>query len=302
MLTRLLLGLSLATAPAFSAELAKADIERAGQLCAESIRPTLILNYEMQSIQLVYGEADRTACIKLLKSYAGQVELAASYHHVAIDTTLNPELLLLANSLRTLRLEETKLCANLAEPNLTVDTLSFLARSVSIGMNERDSVKASQLRNDLFLNSAMSHLGAQIKLNQDGKNIVAKEREAFQAILNFLSTHKDLEGNQTFEEPIRNLEAEHLKRGRDLADLLKSQPELLAQTLMGLSSSKLQWNFEPSDKVISTKVNDQKTLGICVVSDVTMTIQGQRAGVRTLNFKVAHQMNRVGFITVIGLN
>jgi|GEM_PF-6428826 len=302
MLTRLLLGLSLATAPAFSAELDKADVERAGHLCAQSIRPTLILNYELQGIQSVYGEADRTACIKLLKQYARQVELAASYHHVTIDTTLNAELLLLAESLRTLRLQEAKLCANLVEPNPAVDTLTFLARSAAIGMSERDSAKASQLRSDLFLNSAISHLGAQIKLSQDGNSIAAKEREAFQAILSFMAAHKDLEGNKTFEGPIQNLEAEHTQRGQELAAQLKSQPALLVQSLMGQASTKLQWTFEASDKIISVKVNDQKTFGVCVVSDVTMVIQGQRAGVRTLNFKVAHQMNRVGAITVIGLN
>lgn len=302
MLPRFLLSAVLLNVSAFAANLDKPDIERAGRLCAQAVRPSIILSYEMQSVQLVFGESDRSTCLKLLKAYTGQVELAASYHHVTGDTTNNVELLVLAKSLQDLRRQEAQLCANLVEPNAAADTLAFLGRSAFIGMTENDRQKANQLRNQAFLNASIGHLAAQMKLSQDGQKIIAQEKAAMQAVFNFLDTHPELKDNNDFEAPIQALIEEHTKRGEALAKRLQNEPNLLVQTLLGSYSSKLQWTFDASDKIISVKVNEQKTFGVCVVSDVTIVAQGQRAGVRTLNLKVAHQANRVGMITLIALN
>jgi hypothetical protein len=302
MLSRLLpLVAAVVLTPAWGATLDKADIERAGELCTQAIRPTVILGYQHQSVGLVYGQADRSAGIKLLKNYEGQLELGASYHRVTMDTTNNLELLALAKNLSALRQKEAALCANLSEPNPAADVLGFMGRSAYIGFSEKDHVKAEQLRNDLFINSLMGHLGAQAKVSKDGKDIQELEQACMQLVFSFLEAHPELKNDAKFNGPSRALAAEHAKRGEELAAKLKADPQCLVQSLLGQSSEQLQWTFDADDKVISVKINAQKIFGLCVVSDVTMVAEGQRAGMRTLNFKVAHQANRVGIISVVAL-
>jgi hypothetical protein len=302
MLTRILLFVALTAAPSFAADLSKADIERAGNLCAQALRPTIILNYEIEATTAVFGGPDRATCVNLLKKYAGQVEMAASYHRETTDLTSNPELLRLANSLCEIRRDEAKLCANLIDPNPAADALSFLGQSAVIGMRENDPKRAAQLREKAFFDGLMGHIGSQLQLNADGVKIVSQEKDAAQKLLGFLAAHPELQGDSDFEGPTRTLLSEHKKRGEAMAASLKRNPDLLTQSLLGLSSDRLGWTFDQADKIISVQVNDQKCIGICAVSDVTIVAQGQRAGLRTLTFKVAHEANRLGAVSVIALN
>lgn len=303
MLPRILIVTVLSLSSVFAKSFDDSDVEIAGNLFAQSFRPTLVLSYEMQAIDDVFGgESNRSPAIGLLKNHAGQVELAASYHRVTLDTTKNQELLKLANDLYLLRHEESQICSDLVEPNSANDAMVLLGKLAYIESSSDNRQEREQLQSDAFVKGMMSHLGAQIKLGVDATRILRIEKECYEVLMAFLSAHPELNDSKVFNSPLLNLYNEHLKRGEELASKLKNDPEILVNSLLGLTSEKLNWRFDQADKIISVKINNQKKFGICVVSDVTIVSRGFISGKKTLNFKVAHQVNRLGGISVIALN
>jgi hypothetical protein len=72
--------------------------------------------------------------------------------------------------------------------------------------------------------------------------------------------------------------------------------------LFGNTSGKLKWNFENKDKVRSVKINESKLFGNCIALDLTLAVEGEKFGLKTLNFKVGYLVLPNDDFILIGLN
>jgi hypothetical protein len=284
-------------------ELNNEDLITAGSVVKQYLRPRLSLNNCMEALKYVCDNDTKSPSVKYLRDiYSRQLELAASHHFVAWDQSKNIELKNLSINLWDLESKEAKLCKDLESPDALMSFYSFLGKSMAIGVTARDSNEAEKQREQVFKNEANGLIIKNLQFASDIKEIYAKENAAEENIVSFLKLHPNLKNNEIFNTPRNELLTEFNQRGMDGINKLKSSEYLFYRTLIGKSSDRLFWTFEENDKLISLKINEQKSIGNCVVSDITITVEGLRSGVRNFSLKVAHLVRSDRGLEVIGIN
>lgn len=286
-----LLGLC-AVLPA--AELDRSDIERLGHLAAQDARPTLLSKDEGQGYKYVYGDAVERYYPSILKEHAALLERAAAHHRVVSDMTRNPEVFNFAHRMYELRLAQAKTLGSIQFPDIGSDFARFMAQGMFIGMTSKTNKEADEKIAAAFRNQAMNHLGSQLDLQVSIKNFASLEEQAKATWANFLNDHPGLAQESAYAAPLKELTAEHSRRGQDGLAQLNSSPQFFYSTLVGRSSERLNWLFEKEDQALTLQVNEQKTIGVYILSDVTMRIRGKSGQERTINFKALHLVNKLG--------
>jgi len=301
-----LLTLALfAIIPIFSLgnDLNQEDVITAGNVVKQYLRPRLSLNNCMEALKYVCDNNTKSPSVKYLRDiYSRQLELAASHHFVAWDQSKDIELKNLSINLWDLESKEAKLCKDLESPDALMSFYSFLGKSMAIGVTARDSNEAEKQREQAFKTEAKEYFIKNLQFASDIQEICAKENVAEENIVSFLKLHPNLKNDEVFNTPRNELLIEFNQRGMDGINKLKSSEYLFYRTLIGKSSDRLFWTFEESDKLISLKINEQKSIGNCVVSDITITVEGLRSGVKNFSLKVAHLVRSDRGLEVIGIN
>jgi hypothetical protein len=284
-------------------ELKHEEIVAAGNVVKQYSRPRLSLNNCIEALKYVCDNNTKSASVKYLRDiYSRQLELAASHHFVIWDQSKNLEIKNLSITLWDLESKEAKLCKDLESPDALMSFYNFLGQSMAIGFTARDSIEAEKQREQAFKTEANGLFIKNLQFAADIENIRAKENTADEKIAFFLKLHPDLKNSEVFNSPVKELLAEFNQRGSDGINKLKSSEYLFYSTLIGYSSDRLHWTFEEGDKLISLKINEQKSIGNCVVSDITITVEGLRSGVRNFSLKVAHIVRSDRGLEVLGIN
>jgi hypothetical protein len=284
------------------AELSEATKATLGKLVAETLRPSALFSYQLDAVQFNRGQIDQATAVKMLKDHARSLELSAAHCMVIADETKDRRTLLLATQLGSLRQKEAGLCAHLQAPDATADFSKFLLQSMVFGALAKDRKEADRLVLGAAMANSLNHIGSQAKVAGEGAQIVECETQVIKTLENFAKAHPSLDQDAEFAKATNQLVSEHEQRAKKFAKALTQDTRAFYQSLIGHRSDRLQWNFEATDKFIDMKVVVQKSFDTCVCSDVELVVQGGVSGkVRTLNFKVVHQFNKVGVPSVIDI-
>ncbi|MEY4272527.1 MAG: hypothetical protein RL250_1393 [Verrucomicrobiota bacterium] len=271
-----------------------------GKVVAETLRPTMLFSYQVDAVQFNRGQISQDTAVKMLKAHAQSMELSAAHCMVIADETKDLRTLTLAAQLGSLRRKEAGLCAQLQAPDAAADFSRFLLQSMVFGTFAKDRKEADRLVLGAAIANSLNHIGSQAKVAGEGAQIVECEAQILKTLENFAKAHPALDQDATFAEAANKLVAEHEQRARKFSKALAQDTKAFYQSLIGERCERLQWNFEPSDKFIDMKVVVQKSFYTCACSDVELVVQGGVSGkIRTLNFKVVHQFNKVGDAIVI---
>jgi hypothetical protein len=283
-------------------DLERADVERLGHLKAQDARPMLISKDQRHGYEYAYGANVDGHIEGLLKNHAVLLERAAAHHLVVYDLTHNLEVFAFAQRLHEIRQKQANILKAMKLPDAGEDLGRLLAQGMAIGMSAKTNKEADEKFAEALRSNAFSHLGNQLDLQANLKSLVALESQAKEAWAGFLQAHPGLEHEPGFTTPLKELIAEHGKRGQDAQAKLIESPQSFYRTLLTHRSQRLGWTFDDPGEVVSIKVNEQTTQGIFIFSDVTMVVRGAKAGERTIHFKTVHQADRFGRLSLITLN
>ena len=295
----------LAIIPVFALgnDLIGEDIVSAGNIVKQYTRPRLSMINCIEALKYVYGDNAKSSGIKYLRDiYSRQLELAASHHFVIWDQSKNPEIKSLSYILYDLEYNEAKLCKELESPDAQMSLYIFLGKSMAISVTAKDSTEAEKLRSQALRKEFTGFVIKNFQFELNIKEFCSAEKQASEILDSFIKSNTKLKNSDAFNTPTAELIAEFNQRGVDGINKLKSSEYFFYKTLIGQSSDRLFWKFEENDKLISLKINEQKSIGNCVVSDITITVEGLRSGVRNFSLKVAHLVRSDRGLEVIGIN
>jgi hypothetical protein len=295
----------LAIIPVFALgnDLTGEDIVSAGNIVKQYTRPRLSMINCIEALKYVYGDNAKSSGIKYLRDiYSRQLELAASHHFVIWDQSKNSEIKKLSYILYDLEYNQAKLCKGLDSPDAQVSLYNFLGRSMAVSVTAEDSTEAEKLRAQALRKEFTGFVIKNFEFELNIKEFCYAEKQASEILDSFIKSKPNLKNSDAFITPTAELIAEFNQRGVDGINKLKSSEYFFYRTLIGQSIDRLFWKFEESDRLIALQINHQKTVGNCVISDVTMTVEGVHSGVRNLSFKVAHLVRSDRGLEVIGVN
>jgi hypothetical protein len=287
----------------YGSEFSSEELVHVNNLVNQHQLPKLSLNNSREALKYVYGEDAKSYSVKYLRdNYSSDLELAASYHHVIWDQSKNFELKNLSIKLHNLESAEAKLCRELESPNIQTAIYNFLGKSMAIGVTARDSSEAEKQRDQAIKIEAQMLLIKHLKFEASIQNIFVKDQEADESIKTFTKLHPNLLNSDLFKKSKNDLIIELNQRGIDGIKKLKSSDNFFYQTLIGSKSEKNSWKFEETDKLISLRINEQKLIGNCIISDVSVSVIGIQWGFKKLNFRVSHLVRSDRELEVIAVN
>ena len=240
------------------------------------LRPSVIAATEQTIADALYGSSGSNAQIvqRVQSSFAQNISSSANRLSSLKPEGINPEIVKMAGDMKIARLKQLSIVPGIREPDVRGAALEFIGKLLVNQLSSKDSNESDARMRELFRSSVQS-AGTYVSNYTQSVEAYAQLEKV---ILNRPTTCMEALGgaaasdiptaSQIFSEIITEQE-ERCTRTR-----MSLSPDLLYKSLVGCTYD--SYTFEPGE-MTALKVISQETRGHCFVSDIEISLIGNRS-------------------------